>query len=349
MPLRVLLSAVLAAIIATAAAAQTPTPGTQGATTAANFSSVSGDCTATEAGVFTCPTNSGEAFGPFYAGTDAANLTGVVPGSVLQVTDTTKTGNYPVVAGDMGQALDLKGTGHTLTLSAKASNLWQPGHTLSINNTSSGNWTITNSSTLTLAGLNSTTLPPGASGTFVANANGTHLDFFPGVQPPTTTAIGGVNAKACSAGQFVNDISTAGAVTCAAPSGGSAKQIFTFFTGAGTLATTGTTFFGVGSVSSTETTSAQFPMSIAGTFKNLRCLGGGAALASGSWAISLRANEASPGSAPTVTIDSGGRMSALDSTNTYAASAGDRINLQAVSSTPSAAKAMACTMEFDPS
>jgi hypothetical protein len=43
-----------------------------------------------------------------------------------------------------------------------------------------------------MTGLNTTTLPPGSSGSFIANSNGTGIDFFAGVQPATATVIGGI-------------------------------------------------------------------------------------------------------------------------------------------------------------
>ncbi len=111
-------------------------------------------------------------------------------------TDNTKTSSYQVASGDMGNALNLAATTGTpaLTLPAESSSIFAPGMTLSIVVTGTVNWTLTNSTGLTITGLNSTTLTPGTSGTFLANANGTGLDFFPGAQPPTSTSAGGVNA-----------------------------------------------------------------------------------------------------------------------------------------------------------
>jgi hypothetical protein len=142
----------------------------------------------------------------------------------LSVTDTTKTASYSAAAADMGQFLALTATTGTpaLTLPAVSSTIFQPGMSLNISTAGSTvNWTLTNSTGLTLKGLNSTTLPPGTSGTFVANADGVTLDFTPGTQPPTATVMGGVQAKDCtSGGQFIQKIGTDSTVTCATPAGG---------------------------------------------------------------------------------------------------------------------------------
>lgn len=111
--------------------------------------------------------------------------------------DLTKTANYSVAAGDMCNALTLAATSGTpaLTLPAASSTIFAHGMTLSISVpkiTSGVNWTVTNSTGLTMRGLNSTTLLPGTQGTFVANADGATLDFFPGAQVATTTALGSV-------------------------------------------------------------------------------------------------------------------------------------------------------------
>ncbi len=127
-------------------------------------------------------------------------------------TDTTKTTSYAAAAGDMGGALNLAGTSGTpaLTLPAESSSVFAPGMTLSIAVTGTVNWTLTNSTGLTMTGLNSTTLPPGTSGTFVANANGTGLDFFNSVQPPALAALGGVEAIASASHEFLTYIDTSG-------------------------------------------------------------------------------------------------------------------------------------------
>lgn len=116
------------------------------------------------------------------------------------VADITKTSSYTVVPTDMGQLLNLGGSGATLTLnqsgSCASSTCFFPGMSLGISVTASASWTLTNSTGLTLTGLNSTTLLPGTSGTFIANSDGTHLDFFPGMQAPSTTILGGLLAQA---------------------------------------------------------------------------------------------------------------------------------------------------------
>jgi hypothetical protein len=101
----------------------------------------------------------------------------------ISTSDTTKSaGSYLVTFQDMGQALNLSGSGGILTLPAVSSTIFSPGMTLSIL-VGSSPWSLTNSTGLTITGLNyPTALGPGTSGTFVANADGTHLDFFPGAQ-----------------------------------------------------------------------------------------------------------------------------------------------------------------------
>jgi hypothetical protein len=138
----------------------------------------------------------------------------------LKTGDNTKTANYSVAAADMGQALNLDATTGTpaLTLPAASSTIFAPGMSLNVTNNGTVNWTITNSTGLTMTGLNSTTLPPGAGGTFVANANGTGIDFFPGQQLPTSTSLGGVTTTALAAHNFATGVSsTTGALTGAQP------------------------------------------------------------------------------------------------------------------------------------
>lgn len=155
-------------------------------------------------GVTTCGTPSGAALtitDGTHSVSSATTLTFgngfVVSGSAgsattnLTVADTTKSGDYQVAAGDMANALNLTGA-HTLTLPAASSTIFAPGMSLNIVNSGSGNWTVTNSTGLAMTGLNSTTLYPGASGSFVANANGTGIDFFPGAQVATTSKLGAV-------------------------------------------------------------------------------------------------------------------------------------------------------------
>lgn len=124
-------------------------------------------------------------------------LTGTSPNATLNQTvkSTTKTTSYSAAAGDMGYGLNLGGSTGTLTLPTASSTVFAPGMTLTILVSASGNWTLTNSTGLTLTGLNSTTLVPGTSGTFVANADGTHLDFYPGPQAATGAVLGSFTAS----------------------------------------------------------------------------------------------------------------------------------------------------------
>lgn len=136
---------------------------------------------------------------------------------------TTSGGCSGSTNGDMGNGVVLGGSGATLTLSAKATGLWQPGQTfqISVDPAATGNWTLTNSTTLTLRGMNnSTTLYPGESGTFVADSNGTNLDFVPGTQPPASGALGGVNSIAATTHEWINAIGTTGLPTQTQPACG---------------------------------------------------------------------------------------------------------------------------------
>lgn len=142
------------------------------------------------------------------AGSATANLT---------VADNTKTSSYAVTASDMANTLNLAGTTGTLTLPAASSTIFAPGMSLTILVTSSGNWTLTNSTGLTITGLNSTTLVPGTSGTFIANANGTGLDFFTAVQTPTSSVLGEVLSSTLASHFFANSITTSGVLAGAQP------------------------------------------------------------------------------------------------------------------------------------
>ena len=104
--------------------------------------------------------------------------------------DNTKTSSYQAASTDMGGALNLTATTGTpaLTLPAESSSVFAPGMTLTIVVNGMVNWSLTNSTGLTITGLTGTTLYPGMSGTFVANANATGLDFFPGPTPTGVTA-----------------------------------------------------------------------------------------------------------------------------------------------------------------
>lgn len=140
----------------------------------------------------------------------------------MTATDNTKTASYSVVAGDMANALTLAATtgSPALTLPTASSTIFAPGMTLTISVpkiTSGVVWTVTNSTGLTMRGLSSTTLYPGASGTFVANADGSTLDFFPGAQ----TAAAGTSTTG-TLGAVIPDgssITISGGVISAAASG----------------------------------------------------------------------------------------------------------------------------------
>lgn len=124
------------------------------------------------------------------------------------ITDVTKTANYTVAAADMANALNLGGTTATLTLPAASASIFAPGMSLTVYVSASGTWTLTNSTGLTYTGP--TSLPPGTQGTFIANANGTSLDFF-----GTTLGTGVATAAATT-------LSAAGGLTTTIASGTSA-------------------------------------------------------------------------------------------------------------------------------
>jgi hypothetical protein len=113
----------------------------------------------------------------FIATPNGANTTATVNTTLV---DITKTTSYSVASTDMGNALALGGTTATLTLPAASSTVFAPGMSASVSVKSSGAWTVTNSTGLTAGANFPTTLSPGSSGTFVANNDGTTLDYFPG-------------------------------------------------------------------------------------------------------------------------------------------------------------------------
>jgi len=123
---------------------------------------------------------------------------------------TTKSTSYTATAGDLGNTLIMGGASVTLTLPA---GIFTPGKTLQVSVTASTSCAITNNTGLTMAGLQSTSLFSGSSGTFIANADGTTLNFVPGLQPPTTTGLGGVRAQAASASFFLTGVDNTGGVT----------------------------------------------------------------------------------------------------------------------------------------
>jgi hypothetical protein len=129
----------------------------------------------------------------------------------------TKTANYMVTAADMGATLVLGGVTFTLTLPAKSAILWQPGMRLEVVVTATVGWSVTNLTGLTMTGLVST-LQPGTSGQFVANADGTTLNFIPGMQAPNTGVLGGAKLLAATANNFVTGLNISGVLTTAQPS-----------------------------------------------------------------------------------------------------------------------------------
>jgi hypothetical protein len=68
-----------------------------------------------------------------------------------------------------------------------------------------------------MTGLNST-LPTGASGRFVANADGATLNFIPGMQAPLSTQLGGAKLLAPVANNFVTGLNILGILSTAQPS-----------------------------------------------------------------------------------------------------------------------------------
>ena len=143
---------------------------------------------------------------------------------------TTKTANYTVQASDLGTTLVLGGVTLVLTLPA---GIFTPGKTLGVSVTASLYWSVTNSTGLTMVGLNSTSILTGTSGTFVANADGTTLNFIPGMQPPTTASIGGVKYLAATTNNFVTGLDSLGNLLVARPS-------FANLSGTATIAQGGT-------------------------------------------------------------------------------------------------------------
>ena len=164
-------------------------------------------------GTHSVPTTTTEQFGNCFVVSSPTGGTAVVNSTV---SDVTKSGSYQVAAGDMCNAIVLTGA-FTLTFPTESATIFAPGMSLSVTNNGAGNWTLTNSTGLTMTGLNSTTLPPGFSGTFVANNDGVHLDFFPGMQAPTSASLGGALSIAAVSHEFLTTLSTAGAFTLAQP------------------------------------------------------------------------------------------------------------------------------------
>jgi hypothetical protein len=164
-------------------------------------------------------TINGVTAGPGLAG---GGTTGTVTLST-SVPPITKTSNYTVTTADLGGTLVLGGVTLILTLPA---GIFTPGARLGVSVVSSGAWSVTNSTGLTFAGLTTNSLQPGTSGTFIANNDGTTLNFVPGVQSPSTTVLGGVKALAPVANNFLTGITAlSGAVTAAQPTIGNLANI----------------------------------------------------------------------------------------------------------------------------
>ena len=134
------------------------------------------------------------------------------------VTDTSKTASYSVAAGDMANALNLAATTSTpaLTLPTASSTIFAPGMTLAVAVTGTVNWTITNSTGLTLSTGFPTTLYPGMNGTIVANSDGTHLDWFG--SPVGSTTVAGVykvdGSTVTVSGGVLSSSGGGGGITC---------------------------------------------------------------------------------------------------------------------------------------
>lgn len=133
-----------------------------------------------------------------------------------------KIATYHPAAADMGEALTLAATTGTpaLVLDTPTATLFAPGMTLTISVpkiTSGVSWTLTNSTGITMRGLNSTTLPQGTQGTFVVNFDGSFIDFFPGMQAPTTTSLGGILSATAPSHNFLTGFDTTGTQTTAQP------------------------------------------------------------------------------------------------------------------------------------
>lgn len=133
------------------------------------------------------------AFGNCFTTPNGSSGTAPVNTTIQSIT---KTASYTTLATDMCGSLILAATSLTpvLTLDTATATMWAPGMSLTVTVpkiTSGVNWTVTNSTGLTMRGLNSTTLLPGTSITFLVNNDGVTLDAIPGMQVGTTTALGG--------------------------------------------------------------------------------------------------------------------------------------------------------------
>jgi hypothetical protein len=138
----------------------------------------------------------------------------------------------------MAGALVLTGSSNTLTLPAASSTIFAPGMSLAVANNGAANWTLANNTGLTLTGVSSP-LVPGAQGTFVANADGVHLDFFgtnsAGASGANPTATIGWTAVPGSSSNFTrSDGAPALPTQLAAPSGTVGAPTYSFSTDATT-------------------------------------------------------------------------------------------------------------------
>lgn len=262
-----------------------------------------GSATATSNTIFAGPT-SGAAAAPSFRTLTTADLPGI--------SDNNKTANYTVATGDLANALNLGGSTATLTLPAS---VFSVGQTLNILSTASGNWTLTNSTGLTITGLNNTsTLVPGTSGTFIENADGAHLDFFPGMQTATSNVIGGFKAITCSAGNFVSALNTDGSETCATPAGGGNVST------SGSITTNGFSYWaGATNLASTAAPSAgQLLVGQTSAAPAIETVGGDCTLAANGSLTCTKTNGVAFGTAATVnTGTSGGTIPLLNAANTW--------------------------------
>jgi hypothetical protein len=106
---------------------------------------------------------------------------------------TTYVANHSVAAGDMAGIMFMTGS-WTLTIPAISSTVFPAKSWSCYSNIGSG--TVTISTTPTINGMTGTTIPPGGSGCW--SSNGTSLDYVAGVQPASSTVIGGVKSPTYS-------------------------------------------------------------------------------------------------------------------------------------------------------
>lgn len=182
----------------------------------------------------------------------------------LTFTDTTRTANYTVGPGDMANGIDLGGSGSTITLivsgaatvgTCATTTCFAPGQSVTVRVSATGPWTVTNSTGLTMTGLNTTSIAAGTSGAFIANADGSHLDFFPSMQAPTTTVMGGVTTGTITANNpvfggtsstFVVGSRTGTTLQVATATGGFINNNCAKWDGTGNIVDAGTTCGGGG-------------------------------------------------------------------------------------------------------